>query len=352
MRANDLFDSMLDPVYLEECYKRAARGKRDRIAVARFATELESNIHEIIESLDTETYDFGPYRSFYVLEPKLRYIESACFPDRVVHHAIFGRLEPLFDMGFYEHSYACRAGRGSHAAMSQLKTWLRNPNLKYYLKCDVRKFFPSIDREILLKMLRRRIEDKKMMRLLEKLLINAPGTGLPIGNLTSQLFANVYLGGLDLFVKRQLSARYYIRYMDDFILLCESQEEAERLRVQVEVFLERKLKLQLSPHKVRIDRVNRGIQFVGYSIFPWAVRLRGAALRRIRRKVLKRFRAEVFKSNGGKDPFSLGRVRNSSFYGAWCSFLGQSQFSTYGLDLVQQMRGDILREWKENGGES
>lgn len=348
-KASGIFESLLDPIFLQTCFRRAARGKRGRISIAKYSAELEANIYQTIEILKSGHYNFGPYRSFYVNEPKKRLIESACFPDRIVHQALFARLEPLFDTGFYDHSYACRTGRGSHLAMLTLQKWLRNQDLKFYLKCDVRKYFQSIDREILLKLLAKKLGDNPMLiNLLEKLIRNSPGSsGIPIGNLTSQLFANIYLNELDLFVKRQLSVKRYIRYMDDFILLAKSKDEAVTLRRQIESFLDRKLKLELSPQKVRIAPVTEGIPFVGYNIYPNKIKLRGSTLRRSRNKVFKRFQTKDFQSLTARDPFHVARVRNCAFQGSWHSFIGLVSYCTNGTALAMNTKAQILERWKE-----
>ena len=293
-----LFDEISDFKKLRRCFYKAAKSKFYRHSIVHFNLNLEENIHSISKELRDETYQFGKYRCFYVHEPKKRLIESACFRDRVVHHSIHQTLEPIFDSQFYYYSYACRTGRGHHRAALLMKKWITlNPD-KFFLKCDIRKFFPSIDREILLKILSKTITDEKLIRCLRKLIFNAPNTGIPIGNLTSQLFANIYLNELDQFVKRTLRVKKYIRYMDDFVLIADSYVEARNLRIEIEKFLEEKLSLVLSPQKVQISTCREGISFLGFFIKPNEMRLRGDFFRRMNKKLQKaRYRALLENGN-------------------------------------------------------
>lgn len=283
---NNLFDEICSFQSLRRAFYKAAKSKFSRFAVINFSHHLEKNIFDVAESLQNESYQFGPYRSFYVKEPKLRLIESACFRDRVVHHSIHKALEPIFESQFYIHSYACRSGKGHHSAVFLLKSWLHQKPGAYFLKCDVKKFFPSIDRETLLEILARTITDKKLMTCLRRLVEDAPNKGIPIGNLTSQLFANIYLNELDQFVKRKLRVKHYIRYMDDFVLLADSHSEALLLRGHVENFLTEKLKLILSPQKVLVGQCRYGLSFLGFVVKPSELRLRGIFFRRMKRKLL------------------------------------------------------------------
>ena len=323
---------------LRRAFYSAAQGKKNRLAVLSFQNNLEENIFDIQERLRDETYPFGPYRSFYVTEPKRRLIESACFQDRVVHHAMYERLEPLFDPKFYEYSFACRAGRGTHAAMLKLGEWIRESRLPTFLKCDIRQYFTSVDREKLLSILRKSIGDEQMMRLLERLILSAPRTGIPIGNLTSQLFANLYLNELDQLVKRQLRVKYYIRYMDDFILLTENHGAARRLKETIREFVQDELKLELSPEKVRIGHVKEGVPFVGYCQRPSGVRVRGAAMRRMRKKFRKAYRKDFGRNYEMPEGFwSSQKTKRTVFYASWSSFVGQTKYTKNAAYLKEKM---------------
>lgn len=341
-KAYGLFDPMTEFSTLLQAFYRAGKGKKNRMAVLSFQSHLEDNIFAIQERLRNETYPFGPYRSFYVTEPKRRLIESACFQDRVVHQAMYEQLEPLFDPQFYEYSFACRTGRGTHAAMLTLGDWINRSRLPTFLKCDIRSFFNSIDRTKLVSILHKSIGDEKMMRLLERLILSAPRSGLPIGNLTSQLLANLYMNELDQFVKRQLQVKYYIRYMDDFILLTESHENARTLKETIRQYVEDELKLELSPEKVRIGQVHEGVPFVGYCQRPGEIRVRGAALRRMRKKVRKAYRKSFGENHEMPEDFwSSSKVKRSLFYASWSSYVGQTKYAKNANYLKEKMKNEL-----------
>lgn len=326
-KLDGVFESITEFSHLYDSFHRAIKGKRFRSQVALYKLNLEENLFLLQERLRDGSYEFGPYRGFYVHEPKYRYIESAYFENRIVHHAIHACIEPWLDPCLYEHSYACREGRGTHRAMLTLKGWLKNKKLKYYLKCDVKKFFPNIDRDVLLSILERKISDERLMALLTKLILTAPGeNGIPIGNLTSQLLANVYLNELDQFIKRKLRVKHYVRYMDDFIMLLETKDEVREHIKEINDFLNKKLKLQLSPHKTRMDLTRQGVSFVGYHLKGDSVRLRSKALQSIFQKVKSaRHECDI------KAPidFKSKKLKRTKFYASYSSFRGQIALTTY-----------------------
>lgn len=267
-------------------YYRAAQGKFTRERVAHFHSDLESQLLAIRDHLETGTYEWGPYYSFWVIDPKLRRIESAPFRDRIVHQAMTEVMLPLFEPSFYRHSYACLPGRGTHRSVMQLHRWMKPRAGYHYLQMDVSKFFPSIDREILLGQLEARIGDEKFLRLVRTLIHGSPGKGgIPIGNLTSQLFANVYLDVLDQFIKRVLRVPFYVRYMDDIVLLAPEKRQTEIWRKEIEDFSRDRLRLSFNPHKVELGKVTDGIGFVGHRTYPHAIFMRGKCLRRFRKRL-------------------------------------------------------------------
>lgn len=273
---------------LLHAFFRAARGKYDRIAVLQFYADLEPKLLQMRDELLAGTYRWGSYRAFYVIDPKLRLIESAPFRDRVVHHAMHEVMAPIFEDSFYAHSYACRPGRGTHASVATLRHWIGDQPDWYFLKMDVQKFFPTIDREILFGRITRKIGDRRFLELIQSLLRQAPGIcGIPIGNLTSQLFANVYLDALDQYVKRVLRVPFYLRYMDDIVLLDRDLDRLRRWRDQLGEYGAGQLRQRFHPHKVNFGKVCEGIPFVGYRIYPWGVSIRGKTLRRFVRKLKK-----------------------------------------------------------------
>jgi RNA-directed DNA polymerase len=254
--------------------------------VIEFHAHLEANILAVRDSLKNGCYEWGRYRSFWVIDPKLRQIESAPFRDRVVHQAMAEIMEPLFDPTFYHHSYACRSGRGTHKAMHTLHRWTRqNPDF-HFLQMDVAKYFPSINRAILLRLIESRIGDPRFLHLTRSLLNSSPSPrGIPIGNLTSQVFANLYLDRLDQFIKRVLRVKLYLRYMDDIVLLHRDRAQLEHWRGEIERFAQAELALRFHPHKVECSRARAGISFVGYRISPRQIRIKNKSLRRFRARV-------------------------------------------------------------------
>jgi RNA-directed DNA polymerase len=265
-------------------YYRAAQGKSDRDSVANFHSRLETNVLKMREELDQGVYHWGEYRAFWVVAPKLRKIESAPFRDRVVHQAMAEVLEPLFDPAFFHHSYACRSGRGTHRAMNAVHKWISARPESFYLQMDVAKYFPSINRSVLYEIVEKRIGDPRFLFLVRSLLNSSPGeNGIPIGNLTSQLFANLYLDQLDQFIKRTLRVKYYVRYMDDIVLIHENYSQLKSWRREIDQFAAEKLRLRFHPHKTALAPARTGISFVGYRILPDCIRVRNNAVRRFRK---------------------------------------------------------------------
>lgn len=340
---DNLFDEISCFSRLRRSFYKAAKAKFTRTAIAKFSTKLEQNLLEISEQLKNEQYSFGKYRSFYIAEPKLRLIESACFRDRVVHHSLHRSLEPIFDAQFYDHSYACRSGRGHHKAVLLLQKWMRATPDQYYLKCDIRKFFPSIDREILLQILGKTLVDQKLMRCLNRLIHQAPRSGIPIGNLTSQLFANIYLNELDQFIKRKLRVGKYIRYMDDFIMIFETYELALAAKSQIEEFLAVKLKLTMSPNKVLIGKNQLGVAFLGFVLTPKSVRLRGIFFRRMKKKITIAKNKELLNIRGRNGLSPILNCLNA--------YLGHIRYCTNYLSLKEELKKHDFGLFKEIGKE-
>jgi retron-type reverse transcriptase len=269
------------------------RGKKKKLDVAQFEFNLEDNIFQLHKDLISKTYKHSVYKSFYVRDPKLRHIHKACVRDRVLHQAIFRILYPVFDRNFIFDSYSCRFKKGTHRAVNHLNTFARKCSQNwrkdiFVLKCDVRKFFGSINKGILLNLIKRRVEDENVLWLI-KIIIDSfnkeSDEGLPLGNVTSQLFSNIYLNELDWFIKRQLKEKYYIRYCDDFVLISKDKSHLENVILVLNDFLLKKLKLFLHPDKISIRKYNQGIDFLGYVNFSHFRTLRTKTKRRIFRKI-------------------------------------------------------------------
>ena len=230
------------------------QGKKKKADVVEFGRFLEDNLFELHQSLQEKTYRHGSYKSFYIRDPKVRHISKACVRDRVVHHLVSNELEKIFDKTFYVHSYSCRKEKGTHKAIETFIKISRmasknNTSPLFALKCDIKKFFASVDHEILYRLLDRKILDDDFLWLLKEIIdsfkVDSMAKGMPIGNLTSQLFANIYMDPFDQFMKQELKVKYYIRYADDFVILSENREYLEELVEEIKDFLELKLKLFL-----------------------------------------------------------------------------------------------------------
>lgn len=273
-----------------EAWQEFLNGKRKKRDVQEFGMRLMDNILSLRADLVNGMYRHGGYEAFNISDPKPRNIHKASVRDRLLHHTIYRQLYPFFDRTFISDSYSCRDGKGTHAAMDRFcefhRTVSRNGTRQcWVLKCDVRKFFASIDHEILIEILRSHIPETKMIGLLQEIIESfsstAPGVGLPLGNLTSQLFVNAYMNEFDQFVKHTLRAKYYIRYADDFVILSPNREWLEVILPEVNSFLENRLRLTLHPKKVSIGTIYSGIDFLGWIHFPDHRVLRKATKRRM-----------------------------------------------------------------------
>ncbi len=266
-----------------------------------FERDLERNIFALQRELKRGEYRHGPYSGFYVTDPKMRHIHKAMVRDRIVHHAVYAVLATLFEETFICNSFSCRIGYGTHRGVAKLKELTRQVSKNnsvpcYALKCDIRKFFDSIDHAILIKLLRKRIKDERTMGLLEEIIgsfTSARSTaierkGLPLGNLTSQLFANIYMNEFDQFVKHDLHVRRYIRYTDDFIIVDADKEYLQTLIPRCARFLDEQLSLTLHPKKIEIKALHQGVDFLGYITFPHHRLVRTKTKRRMAAKLHRR----------------------------------------------------------------
>ncbi len=252
------------------------KGKRSKKDVQEFQLHLMDNILALHRDLVNHTYRHGGYREFKINDPKPRIIHKASVRDRLLHHAVYRKLYPFFDNAFIGDSFSCRQNKGAHKALQRFLDFSRivsknNTQTCFVLKCDIRKFFHSIDQNILLAILDERIEDKQIISLLKEIIgsfnSQTKGVGLPLGNLTSQLFCNIYMNEFDQFVKQKLRAKFYIRYADDFVIFSEDKKYLENLVFKIGEFLQSKLKLNLHPDKVFIKTLSSGVDFLGWVHF-------------------------------------------------------------------------------------
>jgi retron-type reverse transcriptase len=283
----NLYPQLTSFANLHQAYRRARRGKRRSPAVAAFEFNLEGNLFALQDELMNGSYTPGAYHSFYIRDPKRRLVSAAPFRDRVVHHALCSVIEPLFERAFIGDSYANRVGKGTHKALDRAQSFARA--YPYVLQCDLRQFFPSVDLAILEDVLGRKIADPQVMALCKKILDSGAGVlrneyemvyfpgddllaavrprGLPIGNLTSQFWANVYLNELDQFVKRQLRCRAYLRYCDDFLLFAQSKGQLWAWKAAVRQRLA-ELRLTLHERSSTVYPATNGVPFLGFRLYP------------------------------------------------------------------------------------
>ena len=286
---------------VQKAYNKARKCKRHRKDVLIFTKDKEENLDKVREDIINLAYEPSKYHYFKVYEPKERQIMALPFYDRVVQHAINNVLEPIFDKRFISQSYACRKGKGMHAASDTLKEWLYEWN-KYHpdqplyaIKADIHHYFQSIDHAVLKTEIRKVIKDAGVLALLDRIIDhngNMPdGVGIPVGNLTSQLFANIYLDALDQFIKHELGVEAYIRYMDDFVILSPDKEQLRSWLARIEQFLREELRLEFNP-KTTILAAKNGIDFVGYK--------HRATHRKVRKDSIKRIKRTIKKCESGK----------------------------------------------------
>lgn len=274
-------------------WRMFSRGKHGKKDVAAYERYLEENVFTLQEELTTGRYRHGAYQAFVVRDPKERSIHKAGVRDRLLHQAVCRIIEPLFERSFIFDSFSCRLGKGTHAASRRLRRFLRsasqnNTRTVWVLKCDVRRFFDSVDHEILFALLRKKIRCRQTLRLLRHIIgsfAKSPGKGLPLGSLTSQLFANIYLHELDRFVKHSLRRTWYLRYCDDFVVLDRSRQHLLAVVPQIQSFLKTRLRLDIHPRKINVRSWNQGIDFVGYVHLPRCTVLRTKTERRMLRKL-------------------------------------------------------------------
>ena len=322
-----MFEQICEIEPLLRAYTRARQGKKEQQNVCSFDFSLEYELGKLKHLLESGRYSPAPYTRFMVFEPKTRQVSAPAFRDRVVQHSLVAAIGPIFERRFIADSYACREGKGTHFGAKRVKNFLsaarcvygRNSEM-YVLQCDIRKYFQSISWDTLLSIVGKHIPCQQTFDLIRKIITThdtaGVGTGgesstrqyslfqiaetgempavsvelrkgLPIGNLTSQLFANIYLDKLDYFVKESLQEKWYARYMDDFLIIHPDKAHLRYLRDEISSFLDRELGLELHPKKTIIRNVRDGIPFVGYRIFYDHMMVRGSTLIRMRRKYRK-----------------------------------------------------------------
>jgi len=328
----NLFKLIISPENLFLAWDKFKNNKNKKRDVGRFEWNLEENIFKLHRDLKCHKYKHGPYISFYIHDPKQRHIHKATVRDRVFHHAVFKIINSVFEPTLISNSLSCRVNKGTHKGIDILNKTIRqvsSNNFKpcFVLKCDIKKFFDTIDHSILLNIICKKIKDENTEWLLKEIIESFSSQystifnkkGLPLGNLTSQLFANIYLNELDQFLKHKLKVKHYIRYTDDFVIVAENKLYLENLIVPIRSFLSKKLALELHPKKITIRKFRQGIDFLGYIVLPHYRLLRAKTKYRIFKKLNKRI-----------DKYKTGLISKQTLEQSLQSYLGVlSHANTY-----------------------
>ena len=300
------YSSLISIGNLFQAWEEFKKGKRRKYDVQIFERHLEDNLFDLHQRLKSKTYHHGPYSDFYVNDPKRRHIHKAEVFDRIVHHLLYKYLYSLFDKTFIYDSYSCRLNKGTHRAIRRLEEFTRIVSKNYTqdcwsLKLDIKKFFASVDHKILLSLIAKRIKDKNILWLIVLVINSFPqevqpllevrplnsGKGIPLGNLTSQIFANIYLNELDQFLKHTLKIKHYLRYADDFLIINQEIPPLLYCFETLQQFLKSNLALKLHPNKIILRKLNWGIDFAGYIVLPHYILARTKTKKRILKKFLK-----------------------------------------------------------------
>lgn len=287
---------MISLEHLFYCWDDFKRGKQKRKDIQIFERYLEDNIFQLHDELKNYQYQHQHYEQFHVSDPKQRLISKATVKDRLTHHAVYLILTKIFDKKFIYHSLASRTDKGIHFGINHLKCMINKVSANgtkpcYALKMDIKRFFDTVDHQILKSLLQKQINDLEILNILD-LIIDSftedqeDKRGIPLGNVTSQIFANIYLHELDDFIKQTLKEKYYLRYCDDFIILSNDEHHLKSLIILIQNFLKNTLRLQLHPNKVFISKLSQGIDFIGYVIFPNHTLLRSRTKQRMKKRLI------------------------------------------------------------------
>jgi len=282
-----LYEKAFTRENLYDAYLDSRKGKRSKIGTYLFEKHLAQNLDVLYEELKRDEYVPSPYREFIVYEPKQRVVQAPHFRDLVVQHAIYRVIYNIFNSAFIDTSYACRKNGGTHKASQYTQQEMRKySGDSYFIKLDIRKFFYSIDRDVLKKLFEKKIKDKRFINLMMTFTdANTSKKGIPIGNLLSQIYSLIYLNELDHFVKHELKIKSYVRYVDDFVLIGLTLEEAKEMKEKCEKFVQDKLHLELSHWT--IQKINKGINFVGYRTWKSVKFVRKHSLYKFKKSVKK-----------------------------------------------------------------
>lgn len=301
----DNYDSIISIENLLDAWKSFQRGKKNKKDVQMFEYHLLDNLLNLHTDLKNKTYTHGGYKAFKVNDPKPRDIHKATVRDRVLHHVLYQALTPFYFSLFISDSYSCQDEKGTHRALKRFQSFGNQVSKNhtkqcYVLKCDIKKFFASIDQRVLRKILEKRIGDPDILwllaRVIESFSSTQVGKGLPLGNLTSQLLVNIYMHEFDQYMKQGLKVKYYIRYADDFVIFGENKEYLAEVLQSIKTFLKEKLKLELHPNKVSIETLGSGVDFLGWVHFSKHRVLRTTTKKRMVRNLKKKLGSEGYEA--------------------------------------------------------
>ena len=320
------FEYIVNVDNLLKSWSEFIKGKRKRKDVLEFSFNLMDNILSLHNDLSNNTYKHRSYQAFKVYDPKPRDIHKASVRDRLVHRAVYRVLYPFFEKIFISDSFSCRKEKGTHRAIKRFydfsyKTSENNTKTIWILKCDIKKFFANIEHNKLIAILKEYIPDTKIIQLLEEIIKSfcsgSHGVGLPLGNLTSQLLANVYMNELDQFIKHKIKAKCYIRYADDFVIFSKKRQQLGYKVLEIQKFLEEELKLKLHPNKVSIKTLSSGQDFLGWVSFPNHKILRTATRKRILKRIKLRPIPETLNSYLGLLKHGNTKKIREKFYNSY-----------------------------------
>lgn len=320
-KIKNIYDDALTYEKIYQAYILSKKGKSSRLDVIQFSLNYEERLNEMLEELKNMSYSFDSYNLFYIYEPKKRKILSAPFKDWIVHTwYVENFLKPYFVPSFIFHSYACIENKGMHRCALEVRKGINKCNriypLGYILKMDISKYFENIDRDILYNLICKKIADKKVLSLTRKILDSTKkydvvcGKSLPIGNYSSQMFANIYLNSLDKYLKEILRLKFVYRYMDDVVIILESKAKAKEVLKLITIFLKEELKLTLNS-KTNIFKISQGVNFCGYKINVKRMKIRNSG----KKKLVKKMKCIRYMAETGKIDISYAKKLLTGYVG-------------------------------------